>query len=902
MEDQDPGKTHVSGLGVHHCQKCGWPFPNPHPSARHRRAHKRLCGTIQGYTLVGSSGRGDDDDHHSDLKTPIQKALHASNERNIGGIGAVSSRSDEDVFSDASEFLESSSCISGNLTPYQSFKDCANIDIIQSPESSSLEHTGEADEQTSKSEKSVVITHLTDGIVQSEKESSQGFKVSTDLHIGQQTDAETEAGVGAEKSLMDAVISQSKHADVTCDAEHELETQEKVMSHTEPTDELSKHIIGLDTAQVDATQTTNFQNSNDDCVKEGHKVELEHEISVSDDIPLVNPAEFYVSEDHNEMVHLHQPAPLASGGTINEKENEIHDSTSGSKEWRESVDVSASGVHLVGDRSKSEDRYSKPMFEEEVNEEDVLQVIAESDKVGDLETTENEKDLEGCSVEKHHLKDTCDDFSQAGYSGTEAFSDVCHVVAPKDDEVDQTVNNDVATAQGKTEIGLRDMAGGDNGIEDDMECCTESVVSSFETASHLSKSHVTPGSGLPEDDNVGHNGREETESFDISEVHSGEKLSQENLSTNANSMSDLISDHQEVQVFVEHVNDDCSGILQERDCKDVDHASKILEDDKASQVIGTEKAQVSVAIESENGRIPNSGQTSEDKTETEYSEKGLKTDYSTVAGSALNGVGAGSLHKDLGTSVAKPQLDTTAAEFSVESNSRTDSMEGNWGSISGVSNPSDIPTGIDADALPSTYSQPSTESVKANLKKPDGAPDGAPDVDKSNIFEPPSFMTLVEPGVGATDAASEFQTGSGKKPEQLGASEMQAAGWFPTLTHAPNESQGRKRNEEIIAKVTNWNVKQQQHTPLKNLLGEVKSPNPAPGTVMKRDEKPASLPMKVSSILGQESTADESGKTAAAAKEWDSPARYPANIKRETNKKVKGKRHWVQFVCCLSVN
>jgi len=42
-----------------------------------------------------------------------------------------------------------------------------------------------------------------------------------------------------------------------------------------------------------------------------------------------------------------------------------------------------------------------------------------------------------------------------------------------------------------------------------------------------------------------------------------------------------------------------------------------------------------------------------------------------------------------------------------------------------------------------------------------------------------------------------------------------------------NESQGRKKNEEIIAKVTNWSTGEQhpslrspQHTPLKSLLGK----------------------------------------------------------------------------------
>lgn len=59
----------LEGHGVHVCRKCGWPFPNPHPSARHRRAHKRICGTIEGYKLVDSEGNPHlnvSDDEHSD--------------------------------------------------------------------------------------------------------------------------------------------------------------------------------------------------------------------------------------------------------------------------------------------------------------------------------------------------------------------------------------------------------------------------------------------------------------------------------------------------------------------------------------------------------------------------------------------------------------------------------------------------------------------------------------------------------------------------------------------------------------------------------------------------------------------------------------------------------------------
>ncbi|KAJ1426691.1 hypothetical protein SESBI_10196 [Sesbania bispinosa] len=56
----------------------------------------------------------------------------------------------------------------------------------------------------------------------------------------------------------------------------------------------------------------------------------------------------------------------------------------------------------------------------------------------------------------------------------------------------------------------------------------------------------------------------------------------------------------------------------------------------------------------------------------------------------------------------------------------------------------------------------------------------------------------------------------------------------------------------------------------------------------------------VNSILGAESPSTQAVK-GEGGKEWNSPARYPAGIKRQ-NKKVKSKPFWIQFVCCSSVD
>lgn len=162
----------------------------------------------------------------------------------------------------------------------------------------------------------------------------------------------------------------------------------------------------------------------------------------------------------------------------------------------------------------------------------------------------------------------------------------------------------------------------------------------------------------------------------------------------------------------------------------------------------------------------------------------------------------------------------------------------------------------------------STEKSKVNSGKSNAA--------TSDIYEPPSFMTLVE-----TESKD-------KKPESSNAQDSQKpqnpevsqAGWFPTMVKVNNESEGRKRNAEAIAKVTNWSAGKQS-APLKNLLGEAKSPRGAqPEPVVKKDE----------AVVNPAVNADVS-----------SPPKLIDDDKKG-KKKVKGISSWVPFVCCSSVN
>ncbi|KAH9318106.1 hypothetical protein KI387_019875 [Taxus chinensis] len=69
----------LAGIKTHHtkdlhdvwiCNRCGWTYPNPHPSAKHRRKHRKNCGKIEGFKVMSSAGReiqgGSSDDELSD--------------------------------------------------------------------------------------------------------------------------------------------------------------------------------------------------------------------------------------------------------------------------------------------------------------------------------------------------------------------------------------------------------------------------------------------------------------------------------------------------------------------------------------------------------------------------------------------------------------------------------------------------------------------------------------------------------------------------------------------------------------------------------------------------------------------------------------------------------------------
>lgn len=220
-------------------------------------------------------------------------------------------------------------------------------------------------------------------------------------------------------------------------------------------------------------------------------------------------------------------------------------------------------------------------------------------------------------------------------------------------------------------------------------------------------------------------------------------------------------------------------------------------------------------------------------------------------------------------------------------------MKENWGSVSVLSAISDVPLATDTAA--SNTSQASAEAGTAIM---------APKVPEKGQHS--ESKTSVQPqvaGLKQKDGTSEILT---SQIEQQKSSALQID-CSPSVTCMSNDQLADQRNEEIIAKVTNWNT-EKQHTPLKILLGEAtarsqaESPchdaNPLP------DHQKEKIPVTNNGLSAKAQHIVLGTKEAAKeriGKEWNSPARYPVNIKTE-KRRAKNKPYWALFVCCSSVD
>ncbi|KAK2641684.1 hypothetical protein Ddye_023447 [Dipteronia dyeriana] len=981
--------------GVHLCNKCGWPFPNPHPSARHRRAHKKICGTVEGYKLLASqedTAANSDEDPLSDedLKTPTPKPAEkfVSDECGDGRTGERSNKSEDEFFSDAvTEFTDTSGFIPANeerledatpahskiekitarrLTMFYSFKDTAVADIIE-PSSNSISTDSspmpnpEVHENTTNFSGSNLETQV--HVSSSAEEPTTTFiddrnELARALHVIKPATSNSESqgnimndgsADAAEGSMAYAeqVIDANGNAKINSDTVTDIILPNEYADQPSETDSKSQEIQDMTSHPFSADGVVLSKEDNDDAMAAkmssgdltpgiesvehmnvidtvlmnvNAKKELDcassvnsikgycgkgkgndnvHELSVSADIPVVEHAENKL-KDH-EGVKLNKSIDTDSLEIIENKKDDGEYSV---------PKVSASDLNVsesmpTVDKQSIEGESDKPQIKLTCNEK--------SDELGTpvasvIIATEESLPVGSVGKSPPYIFDDSlhKDFTETALN---VFNDVNPMTAPEDAN---TVGLNDAGNHKKAISETNNVAGNDEHkrVEEENNDNNGTMIS--ESATYRPEILVNPTTNVHESDDAGDHEKGKIENSAVVGVERGEESTEEKLSLKTKPASEYATTNlHELEVVADDVLDMTVMKLSETKFGNLDTVSDTQDGTEQLEISGNDKAQEKLVPEIDRG-VELSKRTSEDQATKVPLASPFGTESSIQSSVAVDdnhteGFGRGdsvtnlSLQgENIDNNFVKHQLGPSRVDVSVDSLSQTDSLEGNWGSISVLSTQSDTPV-VDAESLSSTDYLASAETEKS-IVKAKGATEGQQS-SNSDVFEAPSFMTLVEPGGEVNHKAAAPQTQTIQNSQQQNAASSQA-GWFPSLTHVVNESEGRKKNEEIIAKVTNWSTG--KHTPLKNLLGEAKhdarpkSPNPkeSQAHVIWEDETVSkdngAAVTTVGSILGPEDTKREMGK------EGNSPARYPADIKRE-KRKVKGRPIWAQLMCCSSV-
>lgn len=900
------------GHGVHLCHRCGWPFPNPHPSAKHRRAHKRVCGTVEGYKIIHSDDHlaVSDDDNASDddgLHTPSPNILK-KNAGSSGREGEKSAKSEDDVFSDAvTDFSDSG--ISPRLDErFESVEELGKSLVPKSVEGD-LHGSGavEAEESADRTEKSndarseEISNHgpLANGNNQPENvvliTDTAAKLVSAELT----DDSQPEHGVGGSVH--------SEHG--TASASVLLDPEEgKVLGRTIAAGEShgtvhdspppSEFLQTVDASEgIDTVVHSSERNTSTETVEVSLADETDESIDASVEVKEISHFTENIGSTDSVGEGTSPEESLLS--TSSAKPNNEHSDaacTVFSIDKEEIPKASLDGGQTAGSFDESEGEKSDitgntSLESTNLNSVDVNSALDSTTDACEVDTTTTENTTntvlvignekgEGASVEVEVIpvsttpSEKLTEFSSSSAADNDAKSLQDHGV-DKVTEVLQSVGCAGAGSKAKHDTG--DALDKNSLPTFSVEHTVSPVTSELLNNIHAAKDVV------------------EVEFLDVSETPEL-PISKESTSPLTDSVLPSRDTAKDDSCIAEDANASKSIVTTEVTAKD--HESNVLTREISDIPTTPNVQESSPEVEPTHSRDDLSTSKSVDiipSAELTFDARGLTSDEcfkssdapsvkqtapspsnvqdfhgtsDTVDDKTLVNIDDKSAPPEVDDKSTKQTDDASAIDVSGSLTSRCDSLEANCGSVV-------------SDTLETNSQKHKTTAEDAHT-------------DKSDTFEPPSFMTLVQCGTEGDQvtAATEIET---VQNNQQPKSDALQAGWFPSLTNVVNESEGRKKNEEMIAKVTNWSPVKQQHGPLKSLLSEVKSPNTK--QVPEKVEATIIDVTTVSSVMAPETHTAKDQDTNKHVEEWNSPARYPIEIKKE---KKKGRSFWVPFVCCSS--
>ncbi|CAN1346808.1 hypothetical protein LINPERPRIM_LOCUS40875 [Linum perenne] len=943
-----PAPPAGGGGGV--CLKCGYSFPKQNPSSKQRRAHRKICpgNTLEvpaphqlqaSYSFVSANDHPSDDD--GEFKTPSPSVLERSQfEMGSGGTGGKSNRSEDDVFSDAvTDFVDPGSSALGlqqrlnkdiegpvdgttdETTQMQiseveevypdtvgpASEECVPTVTAELTERSYLDGTikepGDVSGDIGRLPMSdlnpmIPKNHINDpgeetpNSVHDLSDTYRGYRETTpevhiarDLNLSGDNDIKLSEGMA---NIEKTVIMNSKTGDISkLDDENTMKPtsgsggeHDEINSYTgdvKSADNISASVDKVDDKE-DAPEAADFASPNE---SEGSKCtdyDNAHVLSVNDDITYVDNSEAMVKGFKGEGVKITSDNLGPDGITKDVK------ATEPSSENYKSISLPArqlADIQVVGDSPELKGESSKIVAEEllDITEgKGSLLSSSEVPLVGDnLEVKgESSKLVAKALINGTEVDNSATDvsFPAIGRPGEQEFlADVMETPVQSHAEQIGDHGDDILIGSNlgsTTEISSADRD-----------------VGQLERPDAVPDSYKVPnneGSNVDEPSNIiVENARLNLLcQLDRSDVTGTEKSDPSSVVYQNVSMKTV----ENLQSDTEHCSSDI-GVPKQRSQEAHDIESNFLENVSTADIEGNKIDGNAAPADQIRG-------TTSDALVSQKSLQELVANYLLISPPHTDSKEEGAIVKDECTSDLvgdashdKPEIfskegqnlakhvGTSVTDLSVDSNSQTDSLEGQWGSVSGkavLSTQSDMPVSVDGEA------GSGGEAGKYSRKIRNGPPEGQ----ETDMFEAPSFMTLVEPRRGS---ASEIQN-----PQELKAgASPDRAGWFPSITNVVNESQGRKKNEEIIAKVTT-KQQQQQHTPLKSLLGEANEEMKLRVATKKEKTEVVKTTEAGGAVRRMEEGVTVEGK------EWDSSP--PGREKR----KVKGRPYWAHLVCCASVN
>ncbi|KAH9611361.1 hypothetical protein KSS87_021673 [Heliosperma pusillum] len=867
METQDHNIPILSGHdvhgGVHVCHKCGWPFPNPHPSSKNRKAHKKVCGTIQNYELDkdaqdknhldGYDGEPQSDD--TMFKTPsdsgVERTISRRSSSGVGSRSGRSTRSEDEVFTDAvTEFSESPAVVTrmasgGVMQRFYSLQNENEADDAQPTVENSI---ADADNLCTKNLlKESELQTVQSG--EDEKDKVEGGMASQDYISTNPSTVFAACTLEVDNASDRSIIQSSEpSSDVDIVSERGTTKDESKLrtSCSETPEEVAEDISALNGACDEAKGASDVHMASvfaDEPVKTS-VTEIDGVENKDVRFNVLDTSGRCKVESCNEVDspgNLY--SPVYQGESMNSRTGDISKSELVG-ECNSKVGANENVCVLAAPDMLPLEQHPATAVEDLDQlrgDNDFSEAPVTTAKNVEYSTEVVTHDVNICSLEDKHEQ------RQKSVAEQKTFKEADHI------SPDISFNVDNNTFESEL---VQDLKG--KNPEDEKDSCNEEK-----------KPSTSQGDIFPE----------------------GAAMDTGDTTSNADSTRSNIEDDGEYFTVMDKDDKDDSKVsvdglavgnsvymkptLDEVALQDLEHIHIINSMGKDENIMVKGGIEESSYKETRmEGCLVDNGIDATLKTDNPESTIKVNVDEipeSSCQGSAaVNHCSIEKLSEETSCITENDRVNQqpttiSASDTIVDSGSLADSLDGNWGSVSVIS--------ATSDAIPTSETTPLNHPKALEGEK--------------NQSRVPKPVTENQHSQSQLSVKLDVETEQMEHTSEI---------------HSTNEPDRRLKGKEVIDKVDNWDSGK-QNTPLKFLLGEATARSRAESPIHNNHSSSSTsnvMPRTNDTFSGMSHPEMETAQE-EMGKEWNSPARYPVKIKTE-KRQSKSKPYWAQFLCCSSVN